>query len=99
MKISKVILSMFLLSVLIISCNDDDDIIEPKGDYENGLLISGEGTFGGTSGSVSFISNDFETRFGVSIRPSRLGSSPIALISSAVSFCIFFLSIVLLSEL
>jgi len=60
MKISKVILSMFLLSVLIISCNDDDDIIEPKGDYENGLLISGEGS-GTVSGSVSFVSNDFVT--------------------------------------
>ena len=60
MKISKVILSMFLLSVLIISCNDDDDIIEPKGDYENGLLISGEGS-GTVSGSVTYVSNDFTT--------------------------------------
>lgn len=54
---------MFLLSVLIISCDNDGDneVFEPKGDYENGLLISGEGSFGGTSGSVSFISNDFST--------------------------------------
>lgn len=58
MKISKVILSLFLLSVLIISCNDDDDIIEPKGDYENGIIVSGEG---GASGSVYYVSNDYAT--------------------------------------
>ena len=62
MKINKLLLSMFLLSVLIISCdNDDNDVFEPKGDYENGLLISGEGALNGPSGSVSFVSNDFTT--------------------------------------
>jgi len=61
MKISKLLLSIFILSVLIVSCNDDDDQPEvPKGDHENGLLISGEGS-GASSGSVSFVSNDFST--------------------------------------
>lgn len=51
---------MFLLGILIISCdNDDNEVFEPKGDYENGLLISGEG--GSVSGSISYVSNDFST--------------------------------------
>lgn len=57
MKISKLLLSVFVLSVLFVSCDNDDDVQEPKGDYENGLLISGEG--GAVSGSISYISNDF----------------------------------------
>lgn len=59
MKISKFLLSAFIFSVLFVSCNNDDDDVQlPKGDYENGLLISGEG---GPSGSVYFVSNDFST--------------------------------------
>lgn len=59
MKISKLLLSIWVLSALFISCNnDDDDIQAPKGDYENGLLISGEG---GPSGSIYYVSDDFVT--------------------------------------
>lgn len=58
MKISKFLLSLFVLSVLLISCNDDDEPELPKGDYENGLLLSGEG---GPTGSVYYVSNDFAT--------------------------------------
>ncbi|WP_372800429.1 YncE family protein [Lutibacter sp.] len=59
MKISKFLLSIFLLSVIFVSCtNDDDDVQEPKGAYENGILISGEG---GPSGSIYYVSNDFST--------------------------------------
>ncbi|HCE55642.1 MAG TPA: cell surface protein [Lutibacter sp.] len=58
MKISKFLLSAFILSVIFVSCNNDDEIQEPKGDYENGLLISGEG---GASGSVYYVSYDFST--------------------------------------
>jgi hypothetical protein len=58
MKISKFLLSAFIVSVLFVSCNNDDDVQLPKGDYENGLLISGEG---GPSGSVYYVSNDFST--------------------------------------
>ena len=58
MKISKFLLSAFILSALFVSCNNDDDIQEPKGDYENGVLISGEG---GPSGSVYYVSDDFST--------------------------------------
>ncbi len=58
MKISKFLLSAFILSVLFVSCDNDDDMQEPKGDYENGLLISGEG---GPSGFIYYVSDDFST--------------------------------------
>ena len=61
MKISKFLLSMFLLSVILISCDDDDEPQLPKGDYENGILIANEGPFGSGSGTVTFIKNDFAT--------------------------------------
>lgn len=61
MKISKFLLSIFLLSVLLVSCDDDDEPQLPKGDYENGILITNEGPFGSGSGSVTYISDDFST--------------------------------------
>ncbi|MDO7170625.1 YncE family protein [Mariniflexile sp. AS56] len=54
----KIILSIFTLSLFVLSCsNDDDAVVLPLGDYENGILVSCEG---GPS-SISFISNDFMT--------------------------------------
>lgn len=58
MKISKFLLSLFLLSVLLVSCDDDDEPQLPKGDYENGIIVSGEG---GASGSIYYVSDDFTT--------------------------------------
>lgn len=52
------------LAFLISSCSSDDDnntIVIPLGDYENGILISHEGNFGQGNASVSFVSNDFMT--------------------------------------
>lgn len=60
MKISKLLLSIFLLSVLLVSCNDDDEPQLPKGDYENGVLVSGEGS-GAGAGSVYFYADDYIT--------------------------------------
>lgn len=53
----KIILSILAVSLLVFSCSNDDDgdVLLPLGDYENGILVSGEG---GPS-SVSFISNDY----------------------------------------
>lgn len=53
----KIILSIFAMSLFIVSCSSDDDATPaaPLGAYENGILVSGEG---GPS-SVSYISNDF----------------------------------------
>ena len=58
MKISKFLLSIFLLSIIVISCDDDDEPQLPKGDYENGIIISGEGT---VNGSVYYVSDDYST--------------------------------------
>lgn len=49
---------MFLLSILFVSCDDDDELELPKGDYENGIIISGEG---GANGSVYYVSDDYAT--------------------------------------
>ena len=56
----KVILSIFAMSLFIVSCSDDNDDVmpvAPLGAYENGILVSAEG---GPS-SISFISEDFST--------------------------------------
>ncbi|SDH27371.1 hypothetical protein SAMN04489796_10295 [Winogradskyella thalassocola] len=52
-------LSIFAMSLLIVSCSSDDDGIssEPLGAYEDGIIVSGEG---GPS-SISFISEDLMT--------------------------------------
>ena len=58
-QMKKFILSILAVSLLVFSCSNDDDgdVLLPLGDYENGILVSGEG---GPS-SVSFISNDYAT--------------------------------------
>jgi len=58
MRIYKLVTLLMLGAVLFTSCNGDSND-EPKGDYENGILISGEGSGAGT-GSISFVSDDYE---------------------------------------
>jgi YVTN family beta-propeller protein len=55
----KIILSILTISLFTFSCSNDDDIapVVPLGDYENGILVVGEGGFT-TSGTVSFVSED-----------------------------------------
>jgi hypothetical protein len=45
------------------SCTDDNDTVNvaPRGDYENGLLISHEGNFSGGVGTVTYVSGDLQT--------------------------------------
>jgi len=59
MKINKLLSLLLLATILFASCEKDSADL-PKGDYENGVLISGEGSGAGT-GSVSFVSDDFVT--------------------------------------
>ena len=61
MKQSKIIVGIFLLGLSIIACTDDDDVIvdEPKGAYENGILIANEGPFGTGTGTVTYLSDDY----------------------------------------
>ncbi len=55
-------LTVFLsVGMFVTSCSDDDDFNggTPLGDYENGILVSGEGSL--LSGSVAFVSVDLTT--------------------------------------
>lgn len=56
----KIFLSIFAISLFMVSCSDDDDSItptEPLGAYENGIIVSSEGD----PSSISFISEDLMT--------------------------------------
>lgn len=64
MRITKIAILTILTGIMFTACSSDhdDDIIQiPRGDYENGILISHEGNFGQGNASVSFISDDFST--------------------------------------
>lgn len=63
MKLNKFLVLTLLTSIFITSCSEDsdDNPVIPKGDYENGILISHEGNFGQGNASVSFVSYDLET--------------------------------------
>lgn len=61
MKIRNVVFTL-ALGALFTSCeNEDDDVIVPLGDYENGILVSNEGPFNNGTGTVSYISEDLAT--------------------------------------
>ena len=60
MKLNKLLIALFIGSILFTSCSSDDDGNLPRGDYDRGILISGEGSGAGT-GSISFVSNDLST--------------------------------------
>lgn len=56
----KIFLSVLALSLVVFSCSNDDFVLPevlPLGDYQNGILVVGEGGFT-TSGTVSFISEE-----------------------------------------
>lgn len=59
MRIYKLVSLLAIVAIFLTSCNKESEDL-PRGDYENGILISGEGSGAGTA-SISFISNDFET--------------------------------------
>jgi hypothetical protein len=61
MKIKNVVL-VLALGFLFIACDkEEDDVLEPLGTYENGILVSNEGPFSNGTGTVSFISEDLTT--------------------------------------
>lgn len=60
MKMKKLTLLALAIGFIFTSCtNDDDPVIEIRGDYENGILILNEGNFNSGNASVSFVSNDY----------------------------------------
>ena len=62
MKLLKSITCLLITTLLFTSCSSDDDtVILPLGDYENGILITNEGPFQNGSGTISFASDDYTT--------------------------------------
>ena len=55
MKINKLAIVFFALSIIFFSCEKDEEVISQ--DYLDGILISGEGSAAGT-GSISYLTND-----------------------------------------
>lgn len=55
------ILALISMGLFISSCDNKEDDIEPKGKYENGILICNEGVYGQGNGSVSFYSYDTDS--------------------------------------
>ena len=80
MKLNKLILTAFAGAFFFASCSSDDDsvtIVEPKGDYENGLLILNEGGFNAGNASISFLSEDYvlENNIFSSVNGADLGDT------------------------
>ena len=71
MNTIKKISYLLLLSVFFFACEKDpapqveeqqeEETIQPRGDYDLGLLVTNEGPFNTGSGTVSYISEDFTT--------------------------------------
>ncbi len=62
MKLLKRLIYLSISILIITSCSSDGETISiPLGDYEFGILISNEGPFATGTGTVSFISEDFDT--------------------------------------
>ncbi len=63
MNLKRIFALLITTTFIFTSCSNDDDVNPPlpKGNYENGILISHEGNFGQGNASVSFVSYDFMT--------------------------------------
>ncbi|WP_440121693.1 YncE family protein [Tenacibaculum sp. Ill] len=62
MKITKLLLQLFLVSIVLTSCSSDDKIVEVIRDkYDDGIIISSEGNFGNKDGSVAYVDNSLST--------------------------------------
>ncbi len=63
MKMNKLTLIALAIGFIFTACTSDDTTtpVAPRGDYENGILISEEGNFTNGNGAVSYLSNDLST--------------------------------------
>jgi YVTN family beta-propeller protein len=59
MNIKKSVLVAVLSVGFLSSCNNTDAPELPKGDYDNGIIVTNEGAFSGGTGTVNFISDDY----------------------------------------
>ena len=58
MKKSNLLFYVAFLAIFISSCSDDnDDPVEPKGDYENGYFVTNEGPFENGTGTITFVAD------------------------------------------
>jgi hypothetical protein len=56
MKVTKLILQLFLLSLVFTSCSKETlEFPESTGKYNNGIIVSAEGGFGNKDGSISYV--------------------------------------------
>lgn len=62
MTLKKIAFIALVNLVVFTSCTEDNntEVTIPRGDYENGLLISHEGNFFGGNASVSYVSGDLQ---------------------------------------
>ncbi|AZJ35706.1 YncE family protein [Tenacibaculum singaporense] len=61
MKITKLLLQLFLVSIVLTSCSSEDKIVEVSREaYDNGIIISSEGNFGAKDGSISFLDSSIK---------------------------------------
>jgi hypothetical protein len=60
MNLKKITLLLLATIILLTSCSDDNDanLQEPLGSYDNGLFVLHEGNFGQGNASVAFVSDD-----------------------------------------
>ncbi|MFD1315981.1 DUF5074 domain-containing protein [Namhaeicola litoreus] len=49
---------LFVFSLIIFGCSDDDKEIEEKGEFANGFFITNEGPFNNGSGSITHVSEE-----------------------------------------
>ncbi|MDB0603225.1 cell surface protein [Tenacibaculum maritimum] len=62
MKITKLILKLFIISLVFTSCSsDNNDLPQSLGSYDNGIIVSAEGNFGNKDGSISYIDEDLNS--------------------------------------
>jgi YVTN family beta-propeller protein len=59
MNFKKTVFLIAISGFLFASCTSDNELVLPKGDYDNGILIANEGAFSGGTGTVTFISDDY----------------------------------------
>ncbi|MBE7685775.1 cell surface protein [Tenacibaculum piscium] len=57
MKITKLLLALFLANLLLTSCAKDEDEKEFLVEYKKGIIISSEGNFGDKDGSIAYVDN------------------------------------------
>ncbi len=62
MNFKKIALSVVAATLLLVSCNIDNDepVYKPKGNYDKGIFVVNEGPFENGSGTVTYVSNDLK---------------------------------------